>query len=107
GTTSLAGVVLAGVLGEVVGIMPILALQGAMYVLSGLYVIAAMPKTTATLVRPSQAQAPTDSVDPAAVGAPAQSETEATVPDRPSGQRRLAPACECGSSARAGATAPR
>jgi Na+/melibiose symporter-like transporter len=51
--TSLCGVVLAGVLGDVVGILPILALQGVMYVVAGCYVIAAMPRTAATLVRPS------------------------------------------------------
>jgi Na+/melibiose symporter-like transporter len=50
--TSLCGVVLAGVLGDVVGIMPILALQGVMYVLAGCFVIAAMPRTAATLTRP-------------------------------------------------------
>jgi MFS family permease len=52
--TSLCGVVLAGVLGDVVGIMPILALQGVMYVLAGCYVIAAMPRTAATLAHPPE-----------------------------------------------------
>jgi Na+/melibiose symporter-like transporter len=52
--TSLCGVVLAGVLGDVVGILPILALQGVMYVLAGCYVIAAMPRTAATLTRPGE-----------------------------------------------------
>lgn len=53
GTTMLGGVLLAGVLGELVGIMPILALQGAMYVLAGVFILLAMPRTSATLVRPA------------------------------------------------------
>ena len=58
GTTSLLGVVVAGTLGEAVGIMPILALQGAMYVLSGCYVIAVMPRTAATSLHPGDEPAP-------------------------------------------------
>ncbi len=61
-TTGVAGIVLAGILGEAVGIMPILALQGAMYAVSGFYVIAAMPKTTATLVHPSDDLPPAEPV---------------------------------------------
>jgi Na+/melibiose symporter-like transporter len=53
GATMLVGVCVAGVLGNVVGIMPMLALQGAMYVVGGFFVIARMPRTAANLVKPA------------------------------------------------------
>jgi Na+/melibiose symporter-like transporter len=45
----LVGVLVAGVLGDLVGIMPVLAWQGGMYVVSGVLVLALMRRTTATL----------------------------------------------------------
>jgi predicted MFS family arabinose efflux permease len=51
---SMGGIVVAGVLGEAVGIMPILAVQGVMYVIAGSYAAVATPRTSATMTPPSE-----------------------------------------------------
>jgi MFS family permease len=50
----LTGVVVAGVLGDAVGIMPVLAWQGGMYVLAGLLVLALTRRTAATWSHPGE-----------------------------------------------------
>lgn len=54
GVGLLTGVLLAGALGDVVGIMPVLAWQGGMYMLAGGLVLALMRRTTATLSHPGE-----------------------------------------------------
>jgi Na+/melibiose symporter-like transporter len=54
GAGLLTGVLLAGVLGDAVGIMPVLAWQGGMYMLAGGLVLALMRRTTATLSHPGE-----------------------------------------------------
>jgi MFS family permease len=54
GAGLLTGVLLAGVLGDSVGIMPVLAWQGGMYMLAGGLVLALMRRTAATLSHPGE-----------------------------------------------------
>ncbi|MGH3506245.1 MAG: MFS transporter, partial [Nocardioidaceae bacterium] len=53
----LTGVLTAGVLGDEVGIMPVLAWQGLMYMLAGGLVLALMRQTRATLSHPGEEDA--------------------------------------------------
>lgn len=54
GAAGMGGVIVAGVLGDAVGIMPILALQGVMYVIAGSYAAVATPRSSATMTPPSE-----------------------------------------------------
>jgi MFS family permease len=50
GAAMVAGTVFAGTLGDVIGIVPIIAVQGAGYVLAGFLVIAWLPRTATPAV---------------------------------------------------------
>jgi MFS family permease len=54
GVGLLTGVLLSGILGDQVGIMPVLAWQGGMYMLAGALVLALMRRTAATLSHPGE-----------------------------------------------------
>ena len=58
----MVGTVCAGLLGQAVGIIPVLAVQGASYVVAGLVMLVTLPATSAA---PSPADQPEIDVDPA------------------------------------------